>query len=274
MRLNNRLKKVAIVVLGICLLSSIIISFLVLKKFIDYRKWIPPVTTPDAGVCEKSGLVAYWKFDKIVGDSTPDANGKYNGQFQAYLNINHVSDFLYGFPKLVEGKKGKALQFNGKQWVSGGNRSCFNVEKFTVALWVWQDNDKYKVPTIIAKSSWAGYDGWWLCTTNDRFLDLGIAWGNGFVHVESGYRLPLKEWHYVAVSVNNIDHEVQFYVDGLPYGKKHTNVHKWLINWNHDLFIGGYDGSGNWPWHGRLDDVRFYSKILSPKEILAIYSDK
>ncbi len=272
--MNGKLKKLITIVMVICFLSSIMISFLILQKFIDYRKWIPPITTPDSDTCKISGLVAHWKFDHIDGIFIPDDTGNCNGQFQTYLNIKYLSNFLYGLPKHVDGAKVNALQFSGKQWVSGGNRSCFNVEKFTIALWVWQDNDKFTVPTIIAKSSWAGFDGWWLCTTTkNRFLDLGIAWGNGFTHVESGYQLPLKEWHYIAVAVNNIENTVQFYVDGIPYGEKHINVHKWLINWNHDLFIGGYDGSGSWPWHGRLDDVRFYSKILSHGEILAIYSD-
>jgi len=50
-------------------------------------------------------------------------------------------------------------------------------------------------------------------------------------------------------------------------------VNKWLTNWNHDMFIGGYDGSGRWPWFGKLDDVRYYNTILTPEEIFSIYSE-
>ena len=101
---------------------------------------------------------------------------------------------------------------------------------------------------------------------------MAVAWGTSFTHIESGYKLPLKEWHHIAVTMNNKDHEVQFFVDGLPFGEKHTNVHEWLTNWNHELFIGDYDGSGRWPWDGKLDEVRFYNKILNEKEIFDIFN--
>jgi hypothetical protein len=260
----------------VTLLGTVLTSYVILQRFIDYRTWIPPITRPDKEECTTKGLVAHWKFDRIhEGARTPDDISRYDGQFQARLNMKYLSKIIYGFPEHTEGKKGKALHLNGKHWISGGNQSCFNVEKFTIALWVWQENEDLVVPTIMAKSAWEGYDGWWLCTTKDRYLDLGIAWGNGFTHVKSGYQLPLKEWHHIAVTVNNTDNEVQFYVDGRPLGDKHTGVHNWLINWSHDLFIGEYDGSGNWPWFGKLDDVRFYANtLLSAEEIFAIYSDK
>jgi len=46
------------------------------------------------------------------------------------------------------------------------------------------------------------------------------------------------------------------------------------VNWNHDLFIGDYDGSGRWPWDGKLDEARYYNKILSKEDIYRIYSEE
>jgi hypothetical protein len=126
----------------------------------------------------------------------------------------------------------------------------------------------------MSKSSWPFYDGWWLCSAKQgvRDIDVGIAWGNGFTHIKSGYQLPLREWHHIAVSMDNLRHEAQFYIDGKIYGAKHKNVPNWLVNWNHDLFLGEYDGSGRWPWFGKLEDVRFYNKVLSNEEAQKIYS--
>jgi hypothetical protein len=43
------------------------------------------------------------------------------------------------------------------------------------------------------------------------------------------------------------------------------------VNWNHELFVGDYDGSGRWPWDGKLDEVRYYNRILSDDEIFNVF---
>jgi len=271
--LKLKKNKIIIVLIIACCLLTIILG-IVVKKFGHYQRINPPLTAPDKGVCTTSGLISHWKFDSLDNKITQDSSGNNNtGKVQYFfLHDDFFSKLFFGTPEVVEGPKGNALRFNAKNWISGGNKSCYNVDKFTIALWVWLDNYD-NIPTIMAKSSFVGYDGWWLCTTNKTgFIDLGIAWGNGFTHVKSGYKLPLNEWHFLAVTVDNTKQKVQFYIDGAPYGKIHTDVPKWLINWNHDMFIAEYDGGGYWAWPGRLDDVRFYSEILSSEEVQSIYS--
>ena len=269
------LNKIFCIVL-IALIVSVSFSFIIFKKFIDYKETNPPVTSPGKEDCNIQGLVFHWQFDEIQEGVTPDSsvNG-FDGKIMYFFNNKYLSKIVYGKPIITEEKKGNALQFNGKQWVSAGNRSCYNVDQFTISLWIFQENDNIYMPTIMAKSSWSGgNNGWWLCTTpKTRLLEMGIAWENGLIHAKSGYHLPLNEWHHVAVSVDNINHEIQFYVDGTPFGAKQTNVHEWSINWNHDLFIAGYDGSGRWSWPGKLDDVRFYTGLLLADEIYSIYAE-
>jgi hypothetical protein len=191
-----------------------------------------------------------------------------------------LSHLIFGYPKLVDGKVARALEFKGRQWVSAGNDQCFVAEQSTLAAWVWQESDDEQaapVPTIMAKSSWPT-NGWWLCSTTQgiqaasRYIDVGIAWGNGLKHVESGYQLPLREWHHIAVTLDNLNHQAQFYIDGKPFGPLHINVPRWLTNWDHDLFVGEYDGSGRWPWVGKLDEVRFYNRVLTAPEIASVFS--
>jgi hypothetical protein len=276
--MKNVLSKSIFVIVCLCLVVSVAFSCFIFQKFVDYRTGQPPTTYADKNECSNDGLIFHWTFDALEdGVAVDQSRNAIHGKVQNFFNTKYLSDLLYGKPKIVEGRHGQSAQFDGRQWVSAGNKSCHTIEQFTIALWVWQDNDDIFMPTIMAKSSWygsmEGYDGWWLCTTpKKRFLDMGIAWGNGKMHVESGYHLPLNEWHHIAVSMDNVNREVQFYVDGEPFGEKHTNVHKWLINWNHDLMVAGYDGSGRWSWPGKLDDVRFYGKVLSADEIRSIYN--
>jgi hypothetical protein len=254
--------------------------------YIDYRHSNPPVN-----VCRvkqlksnNSGLLLHWSFDKIQDDKVYDISGNMNtGKIESALNRHFIRkmiksnfdiDYIFGIHKIVKGVKGNAIGINGRQWVSGGNIKAFNTNTFSVSVWVWRDNDIYSVPTIMAKGSWPYFDGWWLTTKpEERSIDMGIAWGVSFKHIESGYELPLKEWHHIAVTMDNVNHEIQFYIDGLPYGEKHKNVPEWIVNWNHKLFVGDYDGSGRWPWEGKLDEVRYYNKILNDREVLQIYNE-
>jgi hypothetical protein len=271
MKINTN--KVLILLLATCCFLVVVLGVLI-KQFGHYQRVNPPLSKPEKQACNEFGLISHWKLDDIQGLSTPDSSGNGNTGTIKYFFINNkfFSKILFGSPRKIQGVNGNALHFNGKHWISGGNNSCYNVDKFTVSLWVWLDNYD-NIPTMLAKSSFSGYDGWWLCTTHKTgFIDLGIGWGYQFGHIKSGYKLPLHEWHFVAVTADNSKHEVQFYIDGKPYGAKHTNVHKWLINWNHDLFLAEYDGGGYWPWPGKLDDVRFYSTILDDKAIADIYS--
>jgi hypothetical protein len=244
------------------------------RRLASYKANNARVTNFEAGRCRSKGLVAHWKFDEATSFGTPDSSPAANhGRFE----LAPGAGVLEKPPRLVEGRVGKALELGQKQWVIGGNNDCFASEQITVAAWVWQKDESGTVPTIAAKSGFP-FDGWWLCSTStriqghERFIDLGIAWGSGYSHVNSGYQLPLREWHHIAASLDNAAHEAQFFVDGKPFGEKHVGISSWLINWDHELFVGEYDGTGRWPWKGKLDDVRIYNRILSAQEVEAIYS--
>jgi hypothetical protein len=238
-----------------------------------------PATTPYvAGKCTAAGLVGHWKFDEVAGGATPDA-GPYGHHGRLALAPRAFAPLRFSPPALVPGPRGNALQFGGKQWVTAANNDCFATGQFTVAAWVWLE-EAHGVPTIAAKSA-ASTDGWWLCTTSlgaqeaERYLDFGIAVGGGRIaHVKSGFQLPLREWHHVVASLDNTRSEAQFFIDGKPYGPKHTGVPKWSVNTSHDFMIGEYDGSARWPWRGKLADVRFYNYVLSADEARALFAPR
>jgi hypothetical protein len=73
--------------------------------------------------------------------------------------------------------------------------------------------------------------------------------------------------------MDNVKHEVQFFVDGKPFGEKHTDVHRWNVNFKSNFTVGDYDGTGRWPWHGKIDDVRVYNRVASVEEIKKAFLD-
>jgi hypothetical protein len=275
MAMKNKLLYTAVA----CTFLAVASAGWMIRRHILHLQYQPPTTELNNKACDTTGLVGYWQFDSVLNDGTPDAS---NLDHHGVLKMKglQLSRLIFGYPKLVDGKVGRALEFSGKQWVSVGNDQCFVAEQSTLAAWVWQESDdeqRVPVPTIMAKSSWPT-NGWWLCSTTQgiqaasRYIDLGIAWGNGMTHVESGYRLPLKEWHHIAVTLDNLSHQAQFYIDGKAFGTLHVNVPHWLTNRDHDLFVGEYDGSGRWPWVGKLDEVRIYNRVLTAAEIALVFS--
>jgi hypothetical protein len=261
--------------LALLLLASLALNYAVLRHLRGHDG-VPPSQAPFvAGKCGASSLVGHWNFEHFSRDGrlAADESGHAN-----HARVE-VADRLFAPVRFrpaaqVDGIDGHGLEVKGRQWLGAGNNDCFTAERFTVAVWIWLD-DVGTVPTIIGKSAWP-HNGWFLLTTTrgiqaqDRYLDLGILWPGGRAHVESGYQVPLREWHHVVVTVDNERREVQFFVDGKSVSR-HTDVPKWQVNWDQELVIGDYDGSTRWPWIGKIDDVRFYNHVLDEAECLALY---
>jgi hypothetical protein len=277
--MSIKAKRLIIILLAFFIVSASFLSYGI-YIYVRYKHFNPPISecinTNDS--TNIVGPVSSWNFEEINDGVIDDISGnRNNGNVKSAINMDYPKNliknffdfnFIFGIAKTVKGIKGNAIQVNGGQWVSGGNYKAYNTNTFTISVWVWRDDNTEMVPTIMAKGSWPYYDGWWLTTKPySRYIDMGIAWGEGWEHIHSGYELPLKEWHNIAVTMDNNKHTIQFFIDGLPFGDPHVNIHEWRINWNHDLFIGDYDGSGRWPWYGKIDEVKYYNRILSNEEI-------
>jgi hypothetical protein len=267
--------------LVLALVASLLVNYKLMRLLNEHRDAFPPISQFIMDKkCEPGRLVGHWPFEALVTRAdhavTPDESG-YSNHARVNVAQRPLSRVLYGLPAQTDGKDGKAIRLHGKHWLSAGNNHCFTGEQFTVAAWVWLEKTGL-VPTIVSKST-LPHNGWFLVTTSkpeqrhDRYLELAMLWPGGFMHVESGYQLPLQEWHHVVVTADNVAGEVQFYIDGKPR-PKHQGLPKWQTNWDHDFIIGDYDGSGRWPWIGRLDDVRFYNYVLSDAESTGLYSHR
>jgi hypothetical protein len=278
----NRPRRLLTVALAAAVFASSYAAYLQWELLVYTRRHPPGIEFQD-GRCEDRGLVAHWTFDQLDGLRIRDSSGIANdGAIEFYFLP--LAKYWLPRPSIAEGKVGSALDFQKLQWMSGGNSACYTSNQLSLMAWVWLESPA-KTPTIAAKSAWAVFkkssavDGWWLMTTSrpqimdkdERLLELGIAWGSGMTHVESGYQLPLKEWHHIAVIMDNDRHEVQFYVDGLPFGPTHTGVHAWNTNYSNSFFVADYDGSGRWPWFGKIDDVLVYNRVVTPEEVAAAY---
>lgn len=256
--------------LGLAACAALVMWRRTFREFVDYRVENPETMPFDAAPCSRVGLVAWWPLDSLNGAESPDQGGL-GHTLHAARSFAPLAALRFPYPSAAAGHLAGSLQFSTNQWLIGPNGPCFASEAAGVTAWVWMDAAAH-VPTIVAKSAWPS-DGWWLLTTtldpfgSDRFLELGLASGSGFFHVKSGYQMPLNAWHHVAVSMDNAAHEVRFFVDGEAFGPVHSNVPPWLVNWTHGIVVGDYDGSGRWPWDGRIDDVRVFNRALTGDDV-------
>jgi hypothetical protein len=195
-------------------------------------------------------LVGLWLFDEGNGDVAEDSSGNGNNG-----KIN--------FAKYVNGKYGKALDFNGTNAnVEIQHKDVLSVEEFTLMAWI-------NVPK---------FTGAWqtIATQNTdgpiRNYGLFINDGSGLIHYSftSGKawqsfnaksNVVNGEWRHIAATY---DRKIFIcYVDGIVDGQTVNNLKP--DNAQTVITIGSWVGGG---WlKGMIDEVALYNKALSEKEI-------
>lgn len=211
----------------------------------------------------EDGVVGYWSFDAgtINGKTVKDLLGGNDGE-------------LEGNPKQVNGRVGKALEFDGQNFVhiEGSNTLDFNgSEAMTVAAWINADSDSPVIGvvagccgTIVAQrdaNGWAlrfdGRNG----GAEFEFITMPGWQGDG------GFGLPAiakGEWfHIVAVVDGN---KKYLYGDGKQLKEENYNGPMQADSTEHE--IGKASDGG---FVGLIDEVVIYNKALSENEVDKLY---
>jgi len=195
-----------------------------------------------------SGLVLYLPFD----GNTKDVSGNGN------------DGVLKGNEKWIDGKFGKAMEFDGATYVEVADKpnSGFDgVPGLTIELWV--KINEHHDNGIVVKLTTAGVA--WPCSYNletwsDKlaYFDINSDIGK---YATSDY--PLDQWFHLAGVFNG--KEDQIYVNG---ELKNSNPRSEKIVPDGDLPV--YIGCvmpGQYFFKGALDDLAIYSKALTQQEI-------
>ena len=218
-------------------------------------------------VLDPDTLVGVWKFDEGKGNTTKDSSG--NGNDGTLTNK----------PKWVDGKFGKALEFDGSSFVDMGNDDSLQFHgDVTIVVWVKPENVGGGRQNIVCKSY--GGEG---CLTQETDGRLSFYWGdcggNCQPYVEVRRPVPGTfvddEWIHVAETRNVKKREYKMYKDG-----EVASEDKWLKCGAHpcgdsspsglNLLIGsGYAGK----YRGIIDDVAIFNVVLSQDEIQSIMED-
>ena len=201
------------------------------------------------------GLVGHWKFNEGKGSIASDGSG----------HNNHGN--IYG-AKWVEGKYGKALSFGGtNDYVRNFAPSGFNfaaTNEITISAWFkLTGHSEYDGIVSINKE---------LCEYRimvDTDLHPFFDAGSHSDETVLGYSFSINTWHHYAMTVKGGKSAI-IYVDGAPIASNSYPIVSGLPS-GADILIGSGEGPGVHPTKGIIDEVRVYSRVLSEKEIKALY---
>jgi Concanavalin A-like lectin/glucanases superfamily/Carbohydrate binding domain len=192
-----------------------------------------------------------------------------------YWDMNEASgaSLLPGLSSTVTGTLGTSTaaptRLSGAQCKFGGclqfdevndliNFSYATGTTYTIAMWVWNDSTATQTwGTLFAELG--GFEGLFLSQAgaNDNKLDLYFAATD---HFSTG-TVPVDTWAHLAVVVTPSGST--FYVNGANIG---TTAAAPAID---AILVGAHDTTLD-PFKGRLDELRVYSRALTPAQVSAL----
>ena len=204
---------------------------------------------------QQTNLVGYWPFDSGEGVIAYDASGNSN------------NGALVSQPIWSEGIIGGALQFDGvddEVIISDSSNSVFDFsDAITISLWVKPlsqgpnkvQNYFYKDNSYSIQANYIGYE------LGSRLSNQRI--GSADTDPVSG------EWQHVAMTWDLNSQQVSWYYNGQADGLVIFDQ-PLRIN-NEAITIGGRANINNGQFHGLIDDVRLYDRVLDNDEIIDLY---
>jgi hypothetical protein len=197
-------------------------------------------------------LVAWWKLDDDGTGYITDSSG----------NSHHGT--IHGDPLWVAGFDGDALEFdNAGDFVQMDGYKGVLGGELSITAWI--------------KTSINGQMISWGSTGAGQRIEFRVNGGrlrfdtNGG-NVQGDTNLLDNQWHHVAITVKDnatiSSGDITFYLDGQDDTRTSSDTDVLNITSNFDVKLGQmYDFSSSRWFIGTIDDVRIYSKVLTPEEI-------
>ncbi len=194
-----------------------------------------------------SGLSGWWPLDEGVGSTTADysgnnATGSWNG---GLINGTHYSSSRIG---------PYAGNFNGTDnYVSSSIASVPSV--FTITAWI-------RLSELGREQHFAEFTGTQFYVSGGNKLGTA-SWSNAV----GSTTLTTNVWYFATLVRDGS--VVTLYLNGQQDGSAGSLG----INPSSPFIIGDlYSHTGSYKFHGAIDDVRVYNRVLSPAEISQIYN--
>ncbi len=186
-------------------------------------------------------IVGIWMFDEGSGKIARDASG------------NDNDGEILGKLKWVDGKFGKALEFNGvDSYVDCGDVLTHYSGPFTSAAWIRPVNHKGEWNTVFGETC----SGFTVTVAREGRIQFGQNCGPPWV---IGPVLEEGQWVHVAIVVS--DNHTEGYLNGEKIGESDG------LAYTHANFFIGIFRLTDEPWEGSIDEVAVFKEALTADEI-------
>lgn len=212
------------------------------------------------------GLVAYWKLDETAAGSTVADSGG-DGHNGTPLGTPGPQPDSTGTP--IQGFSDYySLAFAGADYVEVPDSDNLDVGVFTIALWVKFDDAPTTNQTLVAKWQQDTKQQYLLQSDTDGTLDFYTDDGtdNDPTELSSTATMSADTWYHVAVTVDGTTRTM--FINGA--GTQTTDTGLAVGDSDIPVSLGAnQDAATDYTnfLAGKLDDVRFYNRILSNDEI-------
>ncbi|VIO79406.1 Exoglucanase B [Bradyrhizobium ivorense] len=203
-----------------------------------------------------SGLVAAYSFDEATGAAI-DSSGQGN---TATLN-NGVAR--------VPGKNGSAASFDGlNDFITIPNSASTNISGNALTLSMWINPQPLASgDSVVLGKFWnttmaSPYYQYGLELSGGNKTDFLVGTASGPLIASGGTTLPYNQWTHLAITFDGA--QVRTYVNGTLVN---TQALVGTITARGNSMNIGADASTGQFYHGALDDVRIYSRVLTQAQI-------
>jgi len=211
---------------------------------------------PSEAKIDSKSIVGMWLLDEGSGAVTKDSSG------------NDNDGKLIGSPAWVQGKFGKALEFNGTDnYVSIANSPIFNFVNVDFSASFWMNAKSWDNPISDARTmidfETGGWNGWLVrYSEGTGTITLG---GGGNERTALTIVPSLDQWHHVTVTYSEGGSEIKGYLDGKL--DKTTSINLNLTNSTTAHGIGTNPENVGQAFDGIIDEVAVFNVVLEEGDI-------
>lgn len=230
--------------------------------FISIILAIGVLVVPGYAIVNPKTAVGIWFLDEENGNTITDSSSQ----------ANH--GMLVNSPERIDGVFGKALSFNGANYVEVADSDSFDItDAITVTAWAYRAGPQTSWRVLVTREKgtgseehfFLGFSGndarWFVHTQENAYSDTGI-----------GPTIPAGEWTHMAGTYEGSD--VVLYINGKEeFTVPHSGI---LVDDVNPVIIGaGTNNSGTSfveYFTGNIDEVAIFNVALSADDIGAIMS--
>jgi len=213
---------------------------------------------------KEAGPAAYYTFDEPVKRLIPDDSGH---GFVGYAGRS---------VRFVRGLSGKALELDGKSFVTIDDRSVLRFPRFTVAAWILPTENGGRWG-IVAKRTQNAPCPYVLAVRDNRpCFEAADADGRWTYNLMGPPVVRPDAWNFLAAVVVEAG-SVELWCNGKRVARKQVQKPLTVVDWPLTIGYEAWGGKppnprGNGNFHGLIDEVSIWPRALSADELGNLYA--